>query len=62
MEINTMTREGKQAQRRNTYPRKRRPNLAIKTGSKKDNLKKGYKEHENALSDNSINAYIPKIK
>lgn len=57
-----MTREGKQAQRRNMNPKKRRPNLSEKTGTKKDNLKKGYKEHENALSDNSINAYIAKIK
>lgn len=44
-----MTRTSKQEERRNQSPR--RPKLeGKKTGSKKDNLPKGFREHENALS------------
>ena len=57
-----MTRMGKQEQRRNMNPKKRRPYLSDKTGPKKDKLEKGYKEHINALNNNSINEYISKIK
>ena len=57
-----MTRIGKQEQRRNMSPKKRKPDLSVKTGSKKDNLAKGYKEHPNALENNSLNSFIPKIK
>jgi len=55
-----MTRMGKQEERRHQNPKKRKPNIAKKTGAKKDNLKNGYKEHENAISDEY--AFIPKIK
>ena len=55
-----MTRMGKQEERRNQNPKKRSLKIFKKTGSKKDNLKNGYKEHENAL--NSKIAFIPKIK
>ena len=57
-----MTREGKQEQRRNQCPKKRK-NPSAKTGPKKDNLKVGYKEHANALDSKEIeNVFIPKIK
>ncbi len=56
----TMTRIGKQEERRHKNPKKRKPPSYNKTGAKKDNLEKGYKEHANALSDE--NAFIPKIK
>ena len=55
----TMTRVGKQEQRRNQNPKKRKAPFA-KTGPKKDKLKLGYKEHENAFTEE--NAFIPKIK
>lgn len=55
-----MTRIGKQQERRAQSPKKRRINLAAKTGPKKDNLKNGYKEHANAL--NETYAFIPKIR
>lgn len=55
-----MTRVGKQQERRNKCPRKRTPLFAEKTGSKKDHLPKGYKEHSNALEDQGI--FIAKIK
>jgi hypothetical protein len=53
---------GKQEQRRNMNPKKRKPNLAKKTGAKKDNLDQGYKQHANALKENSLNTFISKIK
>ncbi len=38
----------------------RKPKVSInKTGSKKDNLPKGFKEHANAIS--TENVFIPKI-
>ncbi|NGX56109.1 MAG: hypothetical protein K1060chlam5_00344 [Candidatus Anoxychlamydiales bacterium] len=55
-----MTRIGKKEERKNVSPRKRRYKIEKKTGPKKDNLKNGYKEHENALKEEY--AYIPKIK
>jgi hypothetical protein len=55
-----MTRISKQEERRSQTPRKRKHLLSKKTGMKKDNLEKGYKEHANALSDQY--AFIPKIK
>ena len=57
-----MTRISKQNQRRNQNPKKRKPRLFNKTGPKKDNLQKGYKEHVNALNENSMNIFIAKIK
>lgn len=55
-----MTRMSKQEERRNQNPKKRKLLLVKKTGSKKDNLAKGYKEHENAI--NGLYAFVPKIK
>ena len=55
-----MTRVGKKEERKNISPRKRRPNMAKKTGPKKDNLENGYKVHNNALNEDI--AFIPKIK
>jgi len=55
-----MTRISKQAERRARSHRKRHVSMAPKTGPKKDNLEKGYKEHINTLS--SKNVFIPKVK
>jgi hypothetical protein len=55
-----MTRIGKQQERRMKNPKKRKPAIFNKTGPKKDSLKSGYKEHENAIKDQY--AFIPKIK
>ncbi len=57
-----MVRISKQQERRSVSPR--RPNLAgKKTGSLKDKLPLGFKEHENAVSAGaSPTAFIPKIK
>lgn len=56
-----MTRMSKQGERRNRSPRKHRA-PSEKTGPKKDNLPKGFKEHANALEgDLAKQAYIPKI-
>ena len=56
-----MTRMSKQEKRRHLYPRKRKNVINEKTGPKKDALKKGYKEHINALGKEKISAFIPKI-
>jgi hypothetical protein len=57
-----MVRISKQSERRNRSPRKNRAPSA-KTGSMRDKLLKGYKEHANALSgDVAATAFIPKIK
>lgn len=57
-----MVRISKQTERRNRSPRKNRA-PSPKTGTLKDNLPKGYKEHENALSgDVGSTAFIPKIR
>jgi len=54
-----MTRTSKKAERRAISPRK--PKMrGKKTGSKKDNLSKGYKEKLNAVSS-CENVFIPKI-
>ncbi len=59
-----MVRISKQNERRNQSPRKHPCcTLPQKTGSKNDNLPKGYKEHLNALEgDAGAMAFIPKIK
>jgi hypothetical protein len=57
-----MVRISKQSERRSRFPRKRRAPSA-KTGSLKDNLPIGYKEHSNALEgDLAKLVFIPKIK
>ena len=56
-----MTRMSKQEKRRAMSPRKRRA-PSPKTGPLKDNLPKGYKEHENALEAITAGAFIPKIR
>ena len=58
-----MTRMSKQQERRSQSPRKSRHSYA-KTGSKKDNLTKGFKEHQNALegTPHALTAFVPKIK
>lgn len=57
-----MTRISKKAEHRSRCPKKHRP-PSIKTGSKKDKLELGYKEHFNAITseENQI-AFIPRIK
>jgi hypothetical protein len=57
-----MVRISKQSERRQRSPR--RPSLpAAKTGPQKDNLKEGFKSHQNALDgDVGAMAFIPKIK
>ena len=53
-----MTRQSKQGERRARCPKKTKfP--APKTGPKKDQLPKGYREHASALE--STKAYIPKM-
>jgi len=49
----------KQGERRNRSPRKRHYNFAEKTGPKKDNLPKGFKEHVNAAPEGG-QMFIPK--
>lgn len=57
-----MVRISKQSERRNRSPRKHK-SPSVKTGSLKDNLANGYKEHNNALSGElAAKAFIPKIK
>lgn len=57
-----MVRIAKQAERRARSPRKHRA-PSKKTGSLRDNLAKGYKEHGNALDgDLAGMAFIPKVK
>ena len=55
-----MTRISKKASKRAICPKRRRPSFDVKTGSKRDNLPKGFKEHVNALKDGSV--FIPKVK
>lgn len=61
-----MTRMSKKGERRNMSPR--RPRIAgKKTGAKKDNLPKGFREHPNALEAVTAEAassqpFIPKIR
>jgi hypothetical protein len=57
-----MVRISKQAEKRSRFPRKHRK-PSVKTGSQKDQLEKGFKEHANALQgDIAKMAFIPKIK
>lgn len=57
-----MVRISKQSERRQRSPRKNRSPV-VKTGPLKDNLPKGFKAHENALSGEvGAMAFIPKIK
>lgn len=57
-----MVRISKQSERRNKSPRKHRAPSA-KTGSLKDSLPKGFKEHSNALEGGLEKvAFIPKIR
>ncbi len=57
-----MTRVSKQEERRNKSPRK--PKIgSVKSGPKKDRLKKGYKEHLNAIMDKeAAYSFISKVK
>lgn len=56
-----MTRIYKQQKRRNISPRKSKI-FAPKTGPRKENLVKGYKEHQNAVAKEQSDAmFIPKI-
>lgn len=57
-----MVRISKQNERRQQSPRRHRP-PSKKTGSLKDNLPKGYKEHANGLEgDAALSFFIPKIQ
>jgi len=57
-----MVRISKQEERRMRSHRRPSP-PAKKTGPKKDNLAKGFKEHDNALEANAAQSmFIPKIK
>lgn len=58
-----MTRMSKQGERRAKSPRRCRA-PSPKTGPKKDQLPKGFKEHSNALEGTSLSqsSFIPKIK
>ncbi len=56
-----MTRLSKQERRRKQSPRKHKTPSA-KTGSKKDNLPQGYKEHFNALGEKQEKIYISRIR
>ena len=57
-----MTRMSKQGKRRHLNPKKRKHLLVKKTGAKKDNLPKGFKEHANAIETKGTLTFIPKIK
>lgn len=57
-----MTRISKQSERRAQSPRKHRA-ASTKTGPKKDNLPKGFREHENAVeATGASQVFIPKVK
>lgn len=55
-----MTRMSKQSRRRAVSPR-RPKGISVKSGSKKDNLSAGYKQHPNAAGEGHA-FFIPKIK
>ena len=56
-----MVRMSKQGERRAKCPHRCRPPMQ-KTGAKKDNLPKGFKNHANAAAgDQSNRIFIPKI-
>lgn len=55
-----MTRMSKKGERRHRSPRKRHYNAAEKTGPKKDNLPKGYREHTNNITEQGdVLTFIP---
>jgi hypothetical protein len=56
-----MVRISKQAERRAKCPHRPRP-PAPKTGAKKDNLEKGFKQHANVVADAQLaqKIFIPK--
>ncbi len=56
-----MVRISKQQERRQKSPKRRRA-PAVKTGTKTDNLPKGYKLHVNAVEGANVLTFIPKIK
>jgi len=57
-----MVRMSKQGERRNQCPKRCRPPYK-KTGSQKDSLELGYKEHANALQGQAAQqVFIPKVK
>jgi hypothetical protein len=56
----SMTRISKQAEKRMKSPHKRRY-ASKKTGSKKDNLSLGFKEHANVAPKSLEQVFIPKI-
>ena len=58
-----MTRLSKKAERRGVMPRRPRP-PAEKTGAKADNLPKGFREHNNALSETTAAStmFVPEVK
>ena len=57
-----MVRIAKQAERRQRSPRKHRA-PSPKTGSLRDNLPKGFKEHPNAMQGDLAGlAFVPKVK
>lgn len=57
-----MVRISKQGERRNESPRRPRA-PSKKTGSQRDKLPKGFKEHANAVAgEAAAKAFIPKIK
>ncbi|MCE5319154.1 MAG: hypothetical protein LLG04_17555 [Parachlamydia sp.] len=57
-----MVRISKQSERRAQSPRRPRP-PTNKTGEKKSHVKKGFKEHQNALEGEAGQlAFIPKIR
>jgi hypothetical protein len=57
-----MVRISKQAERRSKFPRKHRAPSA-KTGPLQDNLKNGFKAHDNAVQgDIASTIFVPKIK
>lgn len=57
-----MVRISKQLERRNQSPRKPR-SPGKKTGPRKDNLPKGYREHLNAVEgDQASRCYIGKVR
>ena len=55
-----MTRMSKKAKIKAVCPRKRKASFEEKTGSKKDTLSKGFKEHANALESKTV--FIPKVR
>lgn len=57
-----MVRISKQAERRSRFPRKHRQ-PSQKTGERKDNLPKGFKEHSNAIEGElAAMVFIPKVR